>query len=44
VECALGNRPAAERILTRLLTFSPDDRAARKLLEDISSERLKCGK
>ena len=43
VECALGNRPAAERILTRLLTFSPDDRRSRKLLEDISLERKKCG-
>jgi hypothetical protein len=43
VECALGNRPAAERILGRLLLFSPDDRRARKLLQEISSEQKKCG-
>ncbi len=43
VECALGNRPAAERILERLLTFQPDDPRARKLLDDITSERKKCG-
>ncbi len=43
VECALGNRPAAERILQRLLTFQPDDPRAQKLLDEITSERKKCG-
>ena len=44
VECALGNHPAAERILERLLTFQPDDPKGHKLLEDIASERKFCGK
>jgi predicted CXXCH cytochrome family protein len=43
IECALGNRPAAERILQRLLTFQPDDPRAQKLLDEITSERKKCG-
>jgi Flp pilus assembly protein TadD len=43
VECALGNRPAAERILERLLAFSPDDRRARQLLDDIAAGRKSCG-
>jgi len=43
VECSLGNRPAAQRILERLLSFQPDDPQARKLLAEVASGKRDCG-
>lgn len=43
VECAIGDRSAAETTLGRVLAFSPDNEKARHLLGGIHSGQQKCG-
>ena len=43
VECAVGERDAAVAMLARMLTFAPDDTAARDFAEQIRTGNRKCG-
>jgi cytochrome c-type biogenesis protein CcmH/NrfG len=43
VECAVGERDAAVATLARMLTFAPDDTAARDFAEQIRTGNRKCG-
>jgi predicted CXXCH cytochrome family protein len=44
VDCALGRRAAALDALTRILTFSPDDRKAHEMERAVRAGSYSCGK